>query len=135
MHRGFLNTAVLVTAALCPCAALAGGSGDNAVLIIDPNNADSLYVGNHYKSARGVPDRNVIYMEPNATDYQAFVDFQLDALHGMLANRGILDHIDYVIIPPGSDYLIPRPFAPCEAPSRFRPPRIPDAPHHAWRHR
>lgn len=106
-HRGCLLRAVVVTVGLWPGAVLAGGSGDNALLIIDPSNADSLYVGNHYKSARRIPDRNVIYMEPNASDYQAFVDFQLDALHGTLANRGIADHIDYIIIPPGPHYSMP----------------------------
>jgi Bacterial Ig domain len=96
----------LVVCAL-PNLLIAGGGPENVLLIINPDNADSLYVGNYYKTARNIPDRNVIYMTPEASDYIDFTSFQLPALLGTLANRGIDEHIDYIIIPPGGDFFVP----------------------------
>ena len=39
-----------------------GGGPENILLIIDPSNRDSRYVGNYYKAIRGIPDTNVIFM-------------------------------------------------------------------------
>ncbi|MEW6253685.1 MAG: hypothetical protein AB1716_23820, partial [Planctomycetota bacterium] len=87
-------------------AAWAGGSPENVLLIIDPSNRDSLYVGNYYKAARRIPDRNVLYIEPLAANYAAFVSTNLDALFGALANQSIDDHIDYIVTTPGSPFYI-----------------------------
>ncbi len=45
-------------------------------------------------------------MNAAANDYPQIVANQLDVFMGMLAQRGIDDHVDYVIIAPGSDYRI-----------------------------
>jgi hypothetical protein len=84
--------------------ARAGNVPENALLIIDPENADSLYVGNYYKQARNIPDRNVLYMKPDPSSWASFLTFQHPAFTGMLVNRLMDDHIDYVILPPGGGY-------------------------------
>jgi uncharacterized protein (TIGR03790 family) len=90
-------------------AAQAGGSPENVLLIIDPSSSDSLYVGNYYKNARHVPDRNVVFMAPGAASFATFADDNLDALFGSLANREIADHVDYVVVAPGSPFYVSAP--------------------------
>lgn len=87
----------------------AGGGPENLLLIIDPSNAESLYLGNYYKNARNVPDSNVFYMNPYANDYATFASQNLAAFFGELDNRGITGHIDYVLIPPGGSFFITAP--------------------------
>ena len=87
----------------------AGGSPENVLLIIDPSNNDSLYVGNYYKNARDIPDSNVLFIAPGATNYPSFVSYNLAALAGSLANRDIADHIDYVVLTPGSPFYVSAP--------------------------
>ena len=101
--------AVVACSLLCTLvpAAWAGGSPENVLLIIDPSSNDSLYVGNYYKNARHVPDQNVLYMAPGAVDYATFADLKLDALSGFLANSDLADHVDYVVLMPGSDFYVP----------------------------
>jgi hypothetical protein len=103
-------------------AARAGGTPENVLLIIDPSNSNSLYVGNYYKNARDIPDRNVLFMATGATNYPTFASYNLVSLSGTLANQGIADHIDYVVVTPGSPFYV---YAPglvtdsCFAVSRF----------------
>lgn len=105
---GALCLVLVVLAGLsAPLAVQAGGGPENLLIIIDPANAESKYIGNYYKNARNVPDSNVIYMDPGASSYAAFAADNLDALFGMLANRGISDHIDYILIPPGGNFFVP----------------------------
>ena len=87
-------------------AAFAGGTPENMLVIIDPTNADSLYIGNYYKNARDIPDANVIYMAPGASNYTTFVEKNLPALFGSLANQGIEDHIDYIVVMPGAPFYV-----------------------------
>ncbi|MEK6757823.1 MAG: hypothetical protein AABX88_01715 [Nanoarchaeota archaeon] len=75
-----------------------GGSAENALLIIDPTIPESLYIGNYYKNARNIPDKNVLYMDPSATNFTSFININLNALSGELENKKINDHIDYIII-------------------------------------
>jgi hypothetical protein len=91
---------------LVPMVTWAGGTPENLLLIIDPSNPESLFVGNYYKNARRIPDQNVVYMQPGAARYTAFADDNLDALFGCLANAGIDDHIDYIVVLPGAPYRI-----------------------------
>ncbi len=92
--------------ALNVAATFAGGTGDNALLIVDPNNAESMYAANYYKNARDIPDANVLYMYPSASNYVAFTGANEDGFIGTLFNRGIRDHIDYVVVMPGSPHLL-----------------------------
>lgn len=84
--------------------ALAGGSPENAVLIVDPTNAESMRVANHYRKQRDVPDANVIFLAPTTATYQQFSGATLDAFLGALGQLGIADHADYVILPSGGSF-------------------------------
>jgi hypothetical protein len=98
-----------LSSALATGTATAAGGPHSVLLIIDPTSPESLYVGNYYKSVRRIPDRNVIYMPPGAADYASFADHQLATFFGMLANRVVEDHIDYVVIPPGGSFYVSAP--------------------------
>lgn len=90
-------------------AANAGGSPENALVIIDPSRPDAQYIGNYYKNARNIPDTNILYMEAGATNYATFVADNLDALFGKLANDGVEDHIDYIIVAPPESFFVSAP--------------------------
>lgn len=91
--------------------ALAGGSPENALIIVNPGSAESMYLGNYYKNARNIPDRNVLYMDPAAASYVAFsaANGNLDGLFGYLKNAGIDTRIDYVIVAGTGTFFIPAP--------------------------
>jgi hypothetical protein len=84
----------------------AGGSPENALIVIDPSNPESLYIGNYYKNARNIPDQNVLYIDPNSPDYRDFAVKNLDALFAHLASKKIEDHIDYIIVTPGTSFYV-----------------------------
>jgi len=85
---------------------LAGGGPENALVIIDPQLPESIYVGNYYINAHAIPPQNVIYMASDSSSYPSFVNFQNQALVGSLANRLISNHIDYVVVAPGPNYFV-----------------------------
>jgi uncharacterized protein (TIGR03790 family) len=85
------------------------GTGDHAVLIIDPNDPVSVRLGHYYKNARGIPDRNVVYMAPGATNHALFRTVNLPALSGHIQNAGIADHADYVLIAPTPTFFVSAP--------------------------
>jgi len=95
--RGTVSLAALALAATL---AHAGGSPENALLIINPGSAESMYLGNYYKNARNIPDRNILYIEPGPDTYSeaAGLNGSIDAVFGALRNRQITDHIDYIIL-------------------------------------
>ena len=109
--RGLRHTGlgVLLLAALAVPAALAGGSPEEALLIIDPARTDAMYVGNYYLHARDIPSVNILYMDPTAANYPTFVDENLQAFYGTLTNTRIRDHLHYVIMPPASSFYISAP--------------------------
>ncbi len=110
LRRGVLTLLVLAglwTGFAVP--AHAGGGPENVVLIVDPTEPDALHVANYYRAARGIPGRNVIYMQPDAANYAAFTEFQLPALFGTLANRDLEGHVDYVVVAPGGSFYVPAP--------------------------
>jgi hypothetical protein len=101
-RHGWVLSAVLATAS----AAWAGGTPEDALVLIDPTRPDAMYVGNYYLHARDIPPVNAIYMDPMAPDYWAFVEDNLDALFGTLANTGIREQIDYIVLTPASGYRV-----------------------------
>ncbi len=108
MRIACFNSTVLagLMAMTAATGAMAGGGPENVLLLVDPNVADSLEVANHYQAVRGVPDRNVIYLAPTPDSFQEFADFHRHAVPGMIEQRGVADHIDYIVIPPGGNFFV-----------------------------
>lgn len=103
------TTAALVAAMSPGAVALANGSAENILLIIDPTNPVSLHIGNHYKQARNIPDSNVLYMRVAANNYTDFKAIIQPAFADTLTQRGIGPLIDYVVLAPTDVYFIPAP--------------------------
>jgi len=100
---GGLALAMTAGLALPVCA----GTGENALLIIDPTNPVSVRVGNHYKAVRNIPDSNVLYLHSGANSYAEFVATNQAAFVDTLAQRGIGPMVDYVVLAPSSIFSIP----------------------------
>ena len=100
---------LLAFLALGSASAFAGGGPENALLIVDPSNAESLLVANHYRAARGIPDANVLYMAPTPASYTQFVGSTLEAFLGSLENLAIADHVDFVVLPSGGSFYVDAP--------------------------
>jgi hypothetical protein len=102
-----LAAAALLVLALAARFATAGGCGENAVLVVDPADRDSLYLANVYRDARRVPAANLLYMSPaRGADYAEIVTRSVAAFLGELAARGIGDHVDFVVVMPTGSYRI-----------------------------
>jgi len=86
--------------------AFAGGSPENAVLIVDPSNPVSLQVANRYRALRDLPDRNVLYFAPNPGSYAAFQSTVKPAFLGSLEQLAIEDHVDYVVLSAGAGFQV-----------------------------
>ncbi len=109
MMRGVSARLALVAGVALSGGALAGGGPENVLLIIDPSSAESLYIGNYYKNARNIPDANVLYIDPDTANFQAFAGVKVDGLFGHLRNRRIDDHIDYIVVTPGNSFFVSAP--------------------------
>ncbi len=99
-----------------------GGTPENALILIDPSSAESMYVGNYYRNARNIPDSNVLYMDPDAANFSEFVAQNMVGLKGYLSNAVLGDHIDYIIVTPGNSFFVPAPSLlsdACSAVTRF----------------
>ncbi|MBK7406561.1 MAG: TIGR03790 family protein [Phycisphaerales bacterium] len=105
-RRSVFGAAVV---ALSAGLAIAGGSGENVIIIADPLNPESMYAANYYKAARHLPDANILCFSPGATSYQSFVQFNLAALQALIEQRGLADQADYILLMPGSPFYINAP--------------------------
>jgi len=90
----------------CGGAALAGGTPENVLIIADPTTDEGLHVANYYRAAREVPGENVLYIQPQASDYLEFAATKIPGFVGTLANRRLADHIDYVLVMPGAVFFV-----------------------------
>ena len=99
--------AVALVPLIAPGFAVGGGGAHNVVVIIDPSDADSKYLGNYYVNTRRIPARNVVYLELAASDYAGFVNHQIEAVWGELANRGLTGQVDYVVCASSQCYRLP----------------------------
>lgn len=84
-----------------------GGTSETALLLIDPTNPDSLYVGNYYRAARNIPDANVLYMIPGAANFAQFAAVNARALRGTLENLRTDDHVDFIIAAAPTTFYVP----------------------------
>jgi hypothetical protein len=85
----------------------AGGSPENILLIVNPSSPESMYLAGYYKNARNIPDQNVLYIQPTASNNTSVaalysvasgLNGDLDGFNGFMANAGISNHIDYVVV-------------------------------------
>jgi hypothetical protein len=103
------TASALLAVVLLSATARAGGTPENAILIVDPSNPESLYVANYYRAARDLPATNIVYMNPTPANYTQFVGSTLDGFLGSLENLGVADHADYVILPSGGSFYVDAP--------------------------
>ncbi len=81
---------------------LAGGSGLNVAVVVNQNSTNSVQLGNYYCERRGVPPQNLLRINwtgPNNTWTRS--DFETVLLHplvAMLADRGLTNQVDYVVL-------------------------------------
>lgn len=98
--------ALTLVAGLAIPALATGGTSERAIVIIDPTNAESLYVGNYYKFVRQIPDDRVIYMTPCPGTFNEFLAQQRPGLLGTLAHRGLESNTDFVVVTPGGSFFM-----------------------------
>ena len=114
MKRGAIRVVSRLVSGAVLCltsVAFAGGSAENILLIINPGSAESMYLGNYYKNARNIPDRNVLYIDPASPDYAAFTgaNGNQDGFLGYLANTRLADHIDYIVLASTGSFYVSAP--------------------------
>lgn len=98
---GVLSAAVALAV---PTVALAGGGGQNMLLIVDPNNESALRIANAYAELRAIPESNIIFIEPQKRlGYTAREAINTDVrtryvnvLPGIMQDRGISGQVDYI---------------------------------------
>jgi len=105
--RAHVGASVALLAGMATAAVATGP--ERTLIIIDPSSARSMYVGNHYKTMRGIPDSNVLYMAPGASDYPEFVEENLAALFGTISQRRLEGQIDVVVVMPGAPFFVSAP--------------------------
>ncbi|HTL55094.1 MAG TPA: TIGR03790 family protein [Candidatus Limnocylindrales bacterium] len=86
-----------------PHLAFSGGSGLNIAVVVNPNSANSLALGNYYCEMRHVPPQNVIRLENWAGGNIVWTrgQFQTALLNPLLAQvsaRGLGPQIDFVLL-------------------------------------
>ena len=85
--------------------AMAGGSGLNIVVVVNQNSPDSSVLGNYFSELRSIPPENnlrISWLGGNVS--WSSVDFTnnlLTPLMTMLAERGLTNQIDYVVLSMG----------------------------------
>ncbi|MBX3366228.1 MAG: TIGR03790 family protein [Phycisphaeraceae bacterium] len=87
----------------------AGGTPENALLVIDPLSPDSLHVGNYYWHARGFAPNSILYLDPDATNYPTWVQTVQPGFLGELTQRAIRPHTQFVIVTPGNNFFVNAP--------------------------
>ena len=97
---------VSVVCSLLLAAGAACGQAHEALVLVNPNSPESLYVSNYYADARGLPLSGLGYFDPAATGFNDFVTTRKPALLGTLANHRNRDSIDYVILTSDAPYRI-----------------------------
>ena len=95
--------------ALVACTGLARAQAHEALLIVDPNNAESLHSSNYYANARGVPSTGLTYFGANPNDYADFIASRVPAVLGTIANHRNENSIDYLILPAGTHFRMNAP--------------------------
>lgn len=92
---------LIVGVGLGPASAIAGGGGENVVLVINADSASSKMLGNYYIQGRQIPSRNVIYLngvpDREVAGWKVFRNSVLEPLLAEMNRRGLTGHADYII--------------------------------------
>ena len=100
--QAFLGAASL---AVAPLTVLAGGGGQNMLLVVNPESETGLRVAAAYQQAHHIPDRNVIFISPPKNVYgnpqMQIADWQFTQQYAQpiaqaIRDRGLEDQIDYI---------------------------------------
>jgi autotransporter-associated beta strand protein len=84
--------------------AMAGGGGENMLLVVNPNDPSSLQIANAYAALRDIPSNNILFIAPPA-GYQnngapiaqaAVMNTYLTPIAAAIAARGLTNQIDYI---------------------------------------
>lgn len=107
--RGWRCALLALAAGAAP--ALAGGGPENVLIVVNPASSEAMYIADYYRNARGIPERNVVYLDPGPASYPDFTaaNGALDGLLGQLKNARIDDHIDYIVVSNGGSFYVSAP--------------------------
>jgi hypothetical protein len=105
-----LIAALIILSLLLAVPALAGGGPENAVVIVNADNADSVTVAQQYVALRQIPPCHVISLsgvpaEPKIT-VQQFREVILGPVLKAITERGLAAQTDYVIYSCGFPYAV-----------------------------
>lgn len=108
-----MNTPILrcapAAAMLLVSAGLARGQAHEALVIVNPNNAESLHVSNVYAGTRGLPTTGLTYFDPAPSDFNDFVASRVPAVLGTIANHRNDDSIDYILLTSDAPFRLSAP--------------------------
>jgi uncharacterized protein (TIGR03790 family) len=100
--KTFAVAAVVLWLAGGPSVALAGGGGQNVMVVVNPRSWASLTVGNEFVKQRRVPDCNVLHLgfdlarHDDATDVETFREKLLKPVLAAIKQRGLAGQIDCI---------------------------------------
>lgn len=104
-----MGRTALVSVLLAASGLAQATDGTNAVVVIDPTDPVSLYVGHYYKAARDIPDHHVIYMPITSSNYTTFRQFQLPIVRAVLTERNLDQLVDFVVLAPSDTFFVAAP--------------------------
>jgi hypothetical protein len=107
---GHNRLAVIVAAAIAPMLAaipaFAGGGGQNMLLVVNPNDENSLRMANAYAAARAIPENNILFIANptaatsgynlNTISYTAYNNTYKNTIPNAITARGLDGQIDYI---------------------------------------
>ncbi len=96
-------------AAIIACTGLARAQAHEALIIVNPNDPESLHTSNYYANARGVPSTGLTYFDPDPNGYSDFIATRVPAVLGTIANHRNENSIDYLILPAGTHFRMNAP--------------------------
>lgn len=92
---------MLLIGVLSPPAVIAGGGPENVVLVVNADSASSKLIANTYIHGRGIPTRNVIYLNDvptkEVTDMESFQNKILKPILSEIESRKLAANVDYIV--------------------------------------
>ncbi len=96
--------AFLVALVLCSSSVAYGGGGERMLLVVNPNDENSLRIANAYQQARAIPDNNIVFIAPPPSygygsidlSQADFLSYYVTPISQALAQRGLTNQVDYI---------------------------------------